>query len=249
MVVKAKGFLIIRFVSLRKMDRVSGMMDGSNGLLNIKNVSLVTMLAAASAAAIYLLKTPQKVTDAHAVEEGGEGTGPDAKKPLKSARRRSQNIRAVQSMVRELQKRREDILKQFEESQHKSMPQDMTETMEFIEQLDIEAQPPQIRLLCSQLIQDYTIMYTNVFDSECHPKVVELAKRWLEFDYNACDTDTRIEQINHRYALALRSRKMKEFTLLFQWLLVCLCLCLWFSLPPISSFERFRFFLETSRCR
>ena len=43
------------------------------------------------------------------------------------------------------------------------------------------------------------------------------AKEWLNFD---CQTNPslQVEQINHRYALALRSRSIKEFKSLFAWL-------------------------------
>ena len=59
-------------------------------------------------------------------------------------------------------------------------------------------------------------MYTNIYEKEPESQVIQLAKGWL--DFIAEDGSMQVEQINHKYALALRSRNIKEFKSLYDWL-------------------------------
>eukprot|EP01084_Bolivina_argentea_P166300 288749_1 len=178
-------------------------MNGYNSLITAKNVGIVTILCAATATIILLNQ-------------------PTNKRKSKQKRKIAVQLSNEQlvTIQHDLESRRQRILTEFERSNHTKIPDEMDNAMEYIiHDLEPNAYPPSIRLLASQLIQDYAIMYINIHSSEAgpDPKVIRLAKQWLDFDCKG-DSALHIEQINHRYALALRSRSIKEFKHLFHWL-------------------------------
>jgi len=175
-------------------------MDGRS-LITAKNVGIVTILCAATATVIILSQ-------------------PSSKNKRRKKRRVAVQLKPeqLQSLQQDLETRRQKILNEFEQSNHKKIPDEMISAMDYIvNDLQPDLYPPDIRLLASQLIQDYAIMYTNIHSSEPAPKIIALAKEWLSFDCRL-DTALQVEQINHRYALALRSRSIGEFKALFAWL-------------------------------
>ncbi|ETO22505.1 hypothetical protein RFI_14695 [Reticulomyxa filosa] len=105
-------------------------------------------------------------------------------------------------MMKELENKHKEILSKFDKSNPKLIPKEMIETMEYINSRDPSKHPPQIRLLCSQLIQDYAVMYKSVEEKEPDHRVFELCKAWL--DFQPSNDQMQIDQINHRYALTLR---------------------------------------------
>lgn len=173
-----------------------------NSLITAKNVGIVTILCAATATIIILNQPSKKRKN----------------KQQKIAIQHNLNPQQLTSIQHDLESRRQKILNEFEQSNHKKIPDEMDKAMDYIvNDLIPNLYPPSIRLLASQLIQDYAIMYTNIHSSEPDPKIISLAKEWLDFDCKN-DSSLQVEQINHRYALALRSRSIKEFKCLFKWL-------------------------------
>eukprot|EP01084_Bolivina_argentea_P043480 80120_1 len=176
-----------------------------NSLITAKNVGIVTILCAATATVIILNQ-------------------PKLKSKNKKNKRKKRKLAValnpteLSSLQHDLESRRQKILNEFEECGHKKIPEEMHKAIDFIvNDLEPSLYPPSIRLLASQLIQDYAIMYTNINTAEPDPAVILLAKEWLDFEC-ADNNSLKIEQINHRYALALRSRSIKEFKFLFNWL-------------------------------
>jgi len=157
-------------------------------------------MLAAGAAAIYVLNSAQKIKakEKLSMEEG----------PM--------NDEAIIKMLYELETKRTEILGKFEQSRNKVIPKEMIETMSYIQERDPTKDPQQIRLLCSQLIQDFIIMQASAYGREPDVQVIKLAKSWLDFE--ATDAPIKTDQINHRYALSLRSRSVKEFNELYKWL-------------------------------
>mmetsp|Transcript_14018 Transcript_14018/g.21128 ORF Transcript_14018/g.21128 Transcript_14018/m.21128 type:complete len:526 (-) Transcript_14018:57-1634(-) len=187
-----------------------------NSIITAKNVGLVTIIAAATATIIILnqptnkLKSKRKRKVAGNAAAGHSAAVDAASSPL--------DISQLAIIQHDLERRRQEILNEFERSHHKKIPDEMHRAMDYIvNELVLSQCPPQIRLLASQLIQDYAIMQHNIEACDPDPQIIALAKHWLEFDCGD-NTALQIEQINHRYALALRSRSIKEFKHLFAWL-------------------------------
>jgi len=169
-------------------------------LITAKNVGIVAILCAASATIIILNQ-------------------PNSKR--KGKRRKIKvalNQEQLASLQQDLETQRQKICNEFERLKHKEIPEEMNKVMDFLlNDQDPASYPPDIRLLASQLIQDYAIMHTNVHKSEPDPQIIAFAKQWLDFDCHS-NAALQVEQINHRYALALRSRSIKEFKALSNWL-------------------------------
>lgn len=169
-------------------------------LITAKNVGMVAILCAASATIIILNQPNSK------------------RKGKKRKMKVALGHEELATLHQELETQRQKICNEFERLKHKEIPEEMNKVMDFLlHDQDPATYPPNIRLLASQLIQDYAIMHTNVHKSEPDPQIIAFAKQWLDFDCRS-DAALSVEQINHRYALALRSRSMKEFGALFQWL-------------------------------
>jgi len=187
-------------------------MNGNyNSLITAKNVGIVAILC--TAATIIILNQPSNKVKNKKKRKIGVGS-----KDNDIQIDRVLDPQQLATIKNDLETRRQKILNEFEQSNHKKIPEEMDRAMDYIvNDLVPSLYPPSIRLLASQLIQDFAIMYTNIHSSEPDPKVIQLAKDWLEFD---CKNDAilQVEQINHRYALALRSRSIKEFKYLFKWL-------------------------------
>ncbi|ETO21074.1 hypothetical protein RFI_16127 [Reticulomyxa filosa] len=163
------------------------------------------MLAAASAAAIYLLNTPQKTGKEKKiglVSKSQNETKTKVFPKKKKNQKKETDTEIINQMMKELKKKREEILRKFDESKNRSVPKEMIETMSYINSRDPKKHPPSIRLLCSQLIQDYIVMYTNVERCEPDSQIIDFGKNWL--DFQSIDTQILIEQISQKYSLAQR---------------------------------------------
>ena len=195
-------------------------MNGNyNSLITAKNVGIVAILCGAAATIIILNQPSSKVKNKkrkRKVGINGNGNGNGKNNP--GATYEPLDPQQLSTIKNDLETRRQKILNEFEQSNHKKIPDEMDKAMDYIvNDLIPSLYPPSIRLLASQLIQDYAIMFTNIYSTEPDPKVIQLAKDWLDFDCKQ-DSVLQVEQINHRYALALRSRSIKEFNYLFAWL-------------------------------
>ena len=69
----------------------------------------------------------------------------------------------------------------------------MNKTMDEIYGMNPNQWPENVRLLVSQLIQDFAIMFTNIYETEPEVTITNLAKSWL--DFNAEDIHVQLEQV------------------------------------------------------
>ena len=106
-----------------------------NSLITAKNVGLVTILCAATATIIILNQPTSKRK---------------SKKKHKIAV--TLNPEQLTSIQQDLESRRQKILNEFEQSNHKKIPDEMDKAMDYIiNDLSPNIYPPSIRLLASQV--------------------------------------------------------------------------------------------------